>query len=207
MACRSPPSPCGSRRQRVRIHRAGGDHAERARLRHGERELGVGRRPAHASLDDRIADADELGDAGGKIHSSLAPVATTTGPHFACSAFTKAANSAGEVGAGTASWLSNSFLSSAERKVATTALCSLSKLSGGTPAGAERPYQLSDSTVLNPASPVVGTSGSAPLRVCEVTASALTVPARMCGSRTGVSSTTICTWPPMRSFTAGAAPR
>ena len=45
--------------QRVRIHRAGGDHAERAGLRDRERQLGVGRRPAHAGLDDRIPDAEQ----------------------------------------------------------------------------------------------------------------------------------------------------
>src|SRR5262245_23197290 len=99
--------------------------------------------------------------------------------------------SAGVVGEGTASWVSNCFFSSADCNVLVIALCSLSRMSGGTPAGAEMPYQLSDSTDLKPASPVVGTSGSAALRVVDVTASGLALPARMCGSSTGVSSTII----------------
>src|SRR3954470_5126049 len=108
-------------------------------------------------------------EGGGALHSSLAPVATTTGPHLACSVFTNEANSPGVIGDGTASWLSNCFFSSGDRSVATTALCSFSRTSGGTPAGAERPYQLLDSTVLKPASPVAGTSGRAALRVADVT--------------------------------------
>jgi hypothetical protein len=39
-----------------------------------------------------------------------------------------------------------------------------------------------------------------------VTASARSFPDRMCGSTTGTSKMPICTWPPTRSFTAGAAP-
>src|SRR5262249_3870963 len=85
--------------------------------------------------------------------------------------------------------------------------CSVSRMSGATPAGAERLYQLSEFTFASPASAVVGTSGSAWLRTAEVTTSALTAPERICGSRTGVASPARCTWPPGRSFTARAAPR
>src|SRR5262245_1235040 len=83
-----------------------------------------------------------------RCHSNLAPVAVTTGPHFACSALMNVTYSAGVVGEGTASWVSNCFFSSADCNVLVIALCSLSRMSGGTPAGAEMPYQLSDSTDL-----------------------------------------------------------
>src|SRR5260370_29764144 len=147
--------------------------------------LDVGRRPAHPGLQDGITDTEQLGDAGGEIHSSLVPVAVTTGPHLACSDLMNAAYSPGDIGDGTASWPSSCFCTSAERSVAAAALCSLSSTSAGTPAGVTKPYQLSEITLLKPASPVVGTSGSAGLRVADVTASALTRPERVCGSRPG----------------------
>src|SRR6266702_4779811 len=103
-------------------------------------------------------------------HSSLVPVVVTTGPHLACSDFTNATYSPGDIGDGTASWLSSCFFSATDFNAVVAALCSLSSTSAGTPAGATRPYQLSETTFLKPASPVVGTSGSAGLRVADVTA-------------------------------------
>lgn len=79
-----------------------------------------------------------------RAYSSFAPVARTTGPHLACSAWMKAANSAGVVGEGAAFWLSNCYFSSADVSTATVARRSRSRISGGVPAGATRPYQLSE---------------------------------------------------------------
>src|SRR5262249_25958920 len=128
---------------------------------------------------------------GLNLQSSLIPTAVTTDSHLARSPFTNAVNSSGVDGDGTASCISNCFFNSAECSVLIAALRSLSSTSTASPAGAIKPYQLSESTVLKPASPVVGTSGKASERVADATASALIAPERMCGSSTETSSTII----------------
>src|ERR1700694_4991520 len=97
------------------------------------------------------------------------PTAATTGSHLARSPFTNAANSSGVDGDGTVSWVSYCFFSSADRGARRPALRSLASTGPGRPPGAIKPYQLSESTVLKPASPVVGTSGKASERVADVT--------------------------------------
>src|SRR5207244_763474 len=70
----------------------------------------------------------------------------------------------------------------------------------------DEPVQLSEVTFGSFASAVVGTSPSAGARVALVTASAFSLPLLMCPSRIGTSKIPICTCPPRRSLTAGAAP-
>src|SRR5262249_39806060 len=84
-----------------------------------------------------------------------------TGSHLARSPFTNAVNSSGVDGDGRASWVSNCFFSSADRSVLIAALRSLASTSARRPAGAIKPYQLSERTVLKPASPVVATPATA----------------------------------------------
>jgi hypothetical protein len=79
-------------------------------------------------------------------------------------------------------------------------------ISAGVAAGTTRPYQLSEVTFGRPASAVVGTSGSVGARLALVTARAFSLPLRMWPRSTGTSKMPICTCPPTRSFTAGAAP-
>src|SRR6516162_2334535 len=140
---------------------------------------------SNASLLHRLGTTHRL------PQSRLMPTAVTTGSHLARSPFTNAVNSSGVDGDGTASCISNCFFNSAQCSVLIAALRSLSSTSTASPAGAIKPYQLSESTVLKPASPVVGTSGKASERVADVTASALIAPERMCGSSTETSSTII----------------
>ena len=88
----------------------------------------------------------------------------STGSHLArspFSPFTNAVNSSGVDGDGRASWVSNYSFSSADRSVLIAALRILASTSAGRPAGAIKPYQLSERTVLKPASPVVGTPDKA----------------------------------------------
>ena len=56
-------------------------------------------------------------------------------------------------------------------------------------------------------SATVGRSGSSAERVAVVTASARTLPPLMCGIDAAVVSNMSCTWPPIRSVIAPAAPR
>ena len=79
-------------------------------------------------------------------------------------------------------------------------------IAAGVAAGMMSPYQLSEFTFGYLSSTVLGTSGSVSARFALVTASARSLPLRMCGSSTGTSKIPICTWPPTRSVTAGAAP-
>src|SRR4029453_15257097 len=73
-------------------------------------------------------------------------------------------------------------------------------------AGASTPNHDEASKPGNPASATVGTSGSAGARVLEVTASARSLPALICGSDGGRLSNISCTWPLRRSAKAGALP-
>lgn len=79
-------------------------------------------------------------------------------------------------------------------------------ISAGVAAGTMSPYQLSEVTFGSLPSAVVATLGSVGARLPLVTASALSLPLRMCPSRIGTSKIPATTWPPRRSLTAGAAP-
>ena len=70
-----------------------------------------------------------------------------------------------------------------------------------------RPYQEDASKPGRPCSATVGTSGSADGRFAPALASARTLLAATCGNTTGMRSKNIWTWPAMRSFIAGPAPR
>src|SRR5262249_1748606 len=124
------PRPRG--RLRTGVRRTGHAHAQRRAQR-------VASIPGNPGLNPR-------GLVRPPPHSSFTPVASTTGPHLACSVCTKAANSSGVVGAGAAFWLSNCFFSSADVITAMLALRSVSRTSDGVRAGATRPYQLSELT-------------------------------------------------------------
>src|SRR5262249_56950780 len=126
---------------------------------------------SNASLLHRLATTHCL------PQSSLIPTAPV--PFWPAPPFTNTVNSSGVDGDGRASWVSNCFFSSANRSVLIAALRSLASTSARRPAGAIKPYQLSERTVLKPASPVVGTD-KASERKADATASALIASERMC---------------------------
>ena len=84
---------------------------------------------------------------------------------------------------------------------------SFASTGSGVFAGATRPYQDEASNPGTPCSAIVGTSGSADVRAAPAAPNARTLPVVTCGSTTGMRSKNICTWPPIRSFIAGPAPR
>ncbi|MCY1384329.1 hypothetical protein D9M69_725730 [compost metagenome] len=69
------------------------------------------------------------------------------------------------------------------------------------------PYQALISTPGTPASAMVGTSDNWALRLALSTASARTLPLLMWGITEDAVSNEICTWPPIRSTSAGPLPR
>ena len=54
----------------IRPHRPGRQHPHAAGVRHRDDQRGVGRRPAHRRLEDRVLDAEQLGDPGLHFASS-----------------------------------------------------------------------------------------------------------------------------------------
>jgi hypothetical protein len=80
-------------------------------------------------------------------------------------------------------------------------------MSSGVPAGANRPNQASAWKPFATVSSTVGTSGRLALRFSELTASARSLPLRICASTDGKVWNEHFTWPPSRSCTAGAEPR
>ena len=122
-------------RQRVveRIALVGAVHGENA-----HRPAVFDQQFGHRMASARRRNRTELNHGHAIAHSSLMPVAATTGAHLACSSFTNAAYSAGVEGAGMALTLSNCFFSSADRSVLVAALWSLSRMSAGTPAGRDQ---------------------------------------------------------------------
>src|SRR5436190_23717553 len=79
-------------------------------------------------------------------------------------------------------------------------------MAGGVPVGASTPNHDEASKPGIPDSATVGTLGSAAARVNEVTASARSLPALMCGSAEGRLSNINCTCPPIRSCNACELP-
>ena len=73
-------------------------------------------------------------------------------------------------------------------------------------AGANTTYHALISKPGKPASIMVGTSGASGERLALVTARALSAPDLTCGSDVLMVSNIIDTWPPSRSFSAGALP-
>ena len=69
------------------------------------------------------------------------------------------------------------------------------------------PAHTATSAVGQPASAIVGTSGSSGERAGVVTASGRSLPDATMGAADAVLVNMACTWPACRSFSAGAAPR
>ncbi len=81
-------------------------------------------------------------------------------------------------------------------------------MSGGVPAGASRPnHEVASKPLRPPASSMVGTSGIAAERCRLVTASALSLPALICGIDEGRLSNITSMVPPTMSSSAGPEPR
>jgi hypothetical protein len=53
----------------LRTHRPAREHAHAARVRNRDHQRGIRRRPAHRRLEDRMLDAQELGDPGFQVFS------------------------------------------------------------------------------------------------------------------------------------------
>ena len=83
---------------------------------------------------------------------------------------------------------------------------SVAIISAGTFAGATNPYQLLTSKPGMPASIMVGNSGTSAERFAVVTASARSLPLRMCCSDVLVVANMNCNWPDNKSMVAGAPP-
>ena len=79
-------------------------------------------------------------------------------------------------------------------------------MSRGVAAGANMPNQIGITKLSTPASFAVGTSGSVGARRSESTASARTLPARICVSADATATTTSSTSPPISENTATDAP-
>ena len=88
----------------------------------------------------------------------------------------------------------------------TSASFSFATCSRGVPAVTSMPFQVVAVYPAMPASIMVGTSGSDSVRVRPVTASALSLPPRICGSAEGSTLNMNCAWPPITSVCACAPP-
>ena len=97
----------------------------------------------------------------------------------------------------------NSCVTSGSLKIARTSLFRSATISGGVPAGATIICQAADSKPAMPASCMVGTSGVAGERFAVDTASARSLPSRICGTTDGPSPNSTCSRPARRSVSAG----
>ena len=79
-------------------------------------------------------------------------------------------------------------------------------MSRGVAAGANMPNHIGITKLSMPASFEVGTSGSVGARCSDSTASARTLPARICGNADATATTTSSTSPPIKENTATEAP-
>ena len=79
-------------------------------------------------------------------------------------------------------------------------------ISAGVPVGAIIPNQVLVSKPGMPDSAMVGSEGAAALRFALLMASACSLPELTYGSTDNVFANIICTWPAMRSVTAGGVP-
>ena len=142
-----------------------------------------------------------------RVHSSLAPVAMTTGPHLACSAFTKAAYSAGVVGAGVAFWLSNCCLNSADCDRLDRGLLQLVEDIGRHAGRAPRGHTSCPTARSRSRPRRRSARPAAPCCACRGHRQRLDLAGPDVRQQHRHVGTIIWTWPPSRSFTAGAAPR
>src|SRR5688572_29429277 len=140
------------------------------------------------------------------VYSILIPAAFTTLRHFSISLTISLSNCAGAPGAGSSPCAARtSIIDGAFRMLANSRL-RRSMIAAGVFAGATRPCQLSTSKPGTPDWAMLGMSG-APFTLFSVdTPSARSFPDFTCGSAGAMVLNTICTWPPMRSISAGAVP-
>jgi hypothetical protein len=97
-------------------------------------------------------------------------------------------------------------VTSALRSARKASALSLPTIGLGVAAGATIPLQLVASKPGTPASAKVGMSGAPPERLVEVTAIALTLPARICGKVPGNEKNDNCTRPEITSGIIAPAP-
>jgi len=143
-------------------------------------------------------------------HSPLIFAALMMGHHFSMSAFCSAPSASGVCWSrgGISRPSSASRLRTfASAKASTTAALSFWMMSFGVPLGAKSAFQVKISNPDNPASSAVGMFGAEGMRLLPVTAYALIVPARTCGSAVTGSAAIISICPATKSCIAGPEPR
>ena len=82
----------------------------------------------------------------------------------------------------------------------------LSTISGGVPAGANRPFHIVTSYPGRPASAIVGTSGAAAVRVAPVTAMAVSLPIFTCCMTDDAGANMACVRPAITSVIPSIEP-
>src|SRR5262249_19675610 len=112
----------------------------------------------------------------------LMPAALATAMLSAISALMRAANSAGVQLTGEMPALARRSWTAGILTAFIVSALSLSTTAAGLPAGASIPIQIGNSALRDPASSVVGTSGSSGARVVPFVTNATSLPSRMYGS-------------------------
>jgi hypothetical protein len=134
------------------------------------------------------------------------PASRTTIASRLTSAARKAAACAGVPAPGSApSWAKRALTSGCTR-IRPTSACIFSRTAGGVFAGASSTNQAEKSYPGTPDSAIVGNSGASAERFAVLTASARSLPVFTGCADDRIGAIIHCTWPPIRSVTAGAEP-
>src|SRR5262249_11339080 len=127
-------------------------------------------------------------------------------PHFSVSSATSFPKSAGEPPMSEAPSSAKRAFALGSSRIALISLLSLSMITSGVPFGPPTPYHAFASWP-GTKSATVGRSGSTWERAAVVTANGRNLPALINSSDVGTLSNITCTWPLIRSVSAGAPPR
>src|SRR3954469_5990705 len=127
------------------------------------------------------------------VYSGFTPASCATLSQRRDSASIKARNSDALLPTGSMPRSLKVCTTSGARNVAAISPFRRSTTEEGVRAGASTPNHVPPVKPVTPASSIVGTSGASGERLGVATASALSLPARTCGSTTGIVSNVICT--------------
>src|SRR4051794_29171223 len=139
-------------------------------------------------------------------HSGLMLASRITFAHFGTSVLIRAVNSAGVLPIGSNPMAASFCCTSASAITFTVSRWSRSITSFGAPFGTRMPCGVSPSWSGTPASAMVGTSGTATLRLALVTASARILPSLICGAAGGIEENAIGVWLPITDWIIGPPP-
>src|SRR5262245_9901145 len=139
-------------------------------------------------------------------YSALMPENLITLAHFSVSSAVNLPNSAGVIGMGTPPSSAMRVLIVGSANAARTVGLMVATMSVGVFLGAQRAYHWLASKP-GSTSATIGTSGNASEREAVVTASARSLLAFIYSIAAGMVAKISCTWPPIRSVSAGPSPR